>query len=239
VAVKTAGIVDPTIGSALIELGYDRDFEDLDPRAEFPIFRPSPAPGWWRIVLDPERRTITVPVGVHVDLGSSGKAFAADRAALHLSSELGCGVLVNLGGDISVSGPAPTGGWPVGIATSCATPPDAVDEVVTVVKGGLATSGTTSRAWARAGRQVHHIIDPWTGDSVPPGWALVSATGQTCVEANAWSTAAVVWGQDAPDNLEAGGVAARLVGGDGSVVRVGGWPASGQAAPASSEGIGR
>ena len=29
VAVKTAGIVDPTIGSALIELGYDRDFDEM------------------------------------------------------------------------------------------------------------------------------------------------------------------------------------------------------------------
>ncbi len=29
VAVQTAGIVDPTIGSALVELGYDRDFEGM------------------------------------------------------------------------------------------------------------------------------------------------------------------------------------------------------------------
>ncbi len=224
VAVKTAGIVDPTIGSALIELGYDRDFEQLDPLTESPSFRPSPAPGWWRIVLDPEGRAITVPVGVHVDLGSSGKAFAADRAALRLAHELECGVLVNLGGDVSVSGPAPTGGWPVGIATSCTTPADAVDQVVTVVRGGLATSGTTSRSWSRAGRLVHHIVDPWTGDAAPPTWALVSTTGRTCVEANAWSTAAVVWGEDAPGHLAARGVAARLVRGDGSVVRVGGWP---------------
>ncbi len=226
VAVKTVGIVDPTIGSALIELGYDRDFNQLDPLADLPIIPPSPAPGWWRIVLDPDRRTVMIPVGVHVDLGSSGKAFAADKAAQHLASELECGVLVNLGGDVSVSGPAPIGGWPIGIATSCTTPTDAVDQVVTIVGGGLATSGTTSRSWSRGGRRVHHIVDPWTGDAAPSIWSLVSATGPSCVEANAWSTAAVVWGEDAPDNLEAEGVSARLVRDDGSVLRVGGWPDS-------------
>jgi thiamine biosynthesis lipoprotein len=44
------------------------------------------------------------------------------------------------------------------------------------------------------------------------------------VEANAWSTAAVVWGHDAVGNLAAHGVSARLVAADGTVVHVGGWP---------------
>ena len=44
------------------------------------------------------------------------------------------------------------------------------------------------------------------------------------LEANSWSTAAVVWGPDAPGNLAAHDVRARLVGADGSVVSVGGWP---------------
>jgi thiamine biosynthesis lipoprotein len=224
VAERTAGIVDPTIGSAVVELGYDRDFDQLDPRAELPALRAEPAPGWWRIGLDAEHSAVTVPPGVHIDLGSSGKAFAADRAARHIATSLGCGVLVNLGGDISVSGPAPADGWAIGIASSCTAPVDAVDQVVTVVRGGLATSGTTARTWFRDGRQVHHIVDPWTGEAASTMWALVSTTGRNCVEANAWSTAAVVWGEDAPGNLRAQGVAARLVRSDGSVVHVGGWP---------------
>jgi thiamine biosynthesis lipoprotein len=44
------------------------------------------------------------------------------------------------------------------------------------------------------------------------------------VEANAWSTASVVWGEDAPGNLASRGVPARLVGANGDVVRCGGWP---------------
>ena len=66
------------------------------------------------------------------------------------------------------------------------------------------------------GRGVHHIVDPWTGEVAPSTWALVSAVAPTCVEANGWTTAAVVWGEDAPGNLAAHGVAARLVAADGA-----------------------
>ncbi len=230
VAARTAGIVDPTIGSALVALGYDRDFDELVPGAADSDLVPRPAPGWWRIELDPVLQTVAVPFGVHLDLGSSAKAFAADRAARRVASALGCGVLVNLGGDIAVAGPAPVGGWAIGIAAECDSSPDAVDQVVAISSGGLASSGTTARTWLRNGKRVHHIIDPWTGEAAPAVWSLVSTTAPNCVEANAWSTASVVWGEDAVGNLAALGVCARLVRVDGEVIRVGGWPADAVAA---------
>ena len=226
VAEMTAGIVDPTIGSALVELGYDRDFDEI--RGDAPaIDHPArPAPGWWQIGLDPETCTVSVPSDVHIDLGSSAKAFAADRAAHRIANALGCGVLVNLGGDVAVSGPTPGGGWAVGIAAQSTSPLGEVDQVVAVHAGGVATSGTTARCWSRDGRRMHHIVDPWTGEPAEPVWALVSTAAASCVEANAWSTAAVVWGDDAVGNLNAHGVAARLVDTNGGVVEVGAWPHS-------------
>jgi thiamine biosynthesis lipoprotein len=235
VAARTAGIVDPTIGSSLVDLGYDRDFATIDHDGDRPQIEPSPAPGWWQIGLDRDRHTVTIPVGVHVDLGSTGKAFAADRSASRIAGTLGCGVLVNLGGDVSVAGPPPSGGWGVGIALCSSTAPGDTDEVVALRSGGLASSGTTARTWEHGGRRVHHIIDPWTGRVAPTDWALVSVLAPTCLEANGWSTAAVVWGTDAPGNLAAHGVSARLVTTDGTVVRVGDWPV-GDPAPATIRG---
>ncbi len=98
--------------------------------------------------------------------------------------------------------------------------------------GGLATSGTTARTWLRNGRRVHHIVDPWTGDAAPTVWSLVTVAAPSCVEANALSTAAVVWGEDAVGNLDARGVSARLVDADGNVVLCGDWPGG----PADREG---
>ncbi len=224
VAVQTAGIVDPTIGSALIELGYDRDFGALTDPLFNPDYRPQPAPGWWQIQLDPDDRTVAIPAHVHVDLGATAKAYAADRAAVRIAERLGCGALVNLGGDVAVAGPVPTEGWPVGIARECTVPINQVDEVVAVFAGGLATSGTTARSWVLNGSVVHHIVDPWTGREALPVWSLVSTAASSCVEANAWSTAAVVWGEDAVGNLGDLGIPARLVDAEGNITRVGGWP---------------
>jgi thiamine biosynthesis lipoprotein len=135
-------------------------------------------------------------------------------------------VLVNLGGDVAVAGTAPEGGWGVGIALSSRTAPSEADEVVALHSGALASSGTTVRTWNRGGRRVHHIVDPWTGDIAPSTWALVSVLAPTCLEANGWSTASIVWGEDAPGNLAAHGVSARLVSSGGAVVLVGGWPSA-------------
>ncbi len=226
VAVETAGAVDPTVASAVSALGYDRHFDEIKEGVSVPEARPCPAPGWWRIVLDPAARTAVIPPDVRVDIGATGKALAADRSAARIADHLGCGVLVNLGGDVSVAGHPPDGGWSVGIAPLCTTPTDQVDQVVAITAGGLATSGTTARAWVRNGRSVHHIVDPQTGGAAEPVWSLVSATAPTCVEANALTTAAVVWGEDAVGNLDARGVAARLVRATGEVVCLGGWPAA-------------
>ena len=80
------------------------------------------------------------------------------------------------------------------------------------------------RSWRAGDREVHHILDPRTGDSVAPYWALVSATGASCVEANVVTTAAVVWGRDALDKLAGFEQSVRLVRADGKVFSVHGWP---------------
>ena len=65
VAVQTAGIVDPTIGSALVELGYDRDFDDVVDDCPATECTPAPAPGWWQVRLDRDEHTLAIPAGVH------------------------------------------------------------------------------------------------------------------------------------------------------------------------------
>jgi FAD:protein FMN transferase len=126
-----------------------------------------------------------------------------------------------------VAGPPPEGGWPVGIADDSSTTGSDVDQVVAIHQGGLASSSTLVRSWLVGTERVHHIVDPTTGGSAKPYWRLVSASGQTCVDANAVSTAAVVWGDDALERLPQFQQAVRLVRHDGTVFTVGGWPEDG------------
>jgi len=182
------------------------------------------APGWWCIELDATAKTVRVPTGVRLDFGATAKALAADRAAARVAAETGCGVLIGLGGDIAVAGPAPQGGWPVGVAVHASAPLHAVEQVISISEGGLASSSTLVRTWRRAGRRMHHIVDPLTGDVARECWTLVTVAASSCVEANTASTAAVVWGDQAPDRLSGLGLPARLVFRDGTVRTVGGWP---------------
>ena len=71
---------------------------------------------------------------------------------------------------------------------------------------------------------MHHIVDPRTGDCAEPHWSLVSATGASCVEANLVTTASLVWGADALDQLRRFDQSVRLVRFDGRVFTVNGWP---------------
>lgn len=225
VAAMTGGLVDPTVGRSLRLAGYDRTFRAVQARDGRRILAlAEPAPGWRSVELDPERGTVRLPAGAELDLGASAKAAAADRAAREAARAAGTGVLVSLGGDVAIAGRAPSGGWPVRIADDHAAPLDASGPVVALSSGGLATSSTAVRRWQVRGGERHHLLDPRTGESAAVVWRTASVAAADCVDANAASTAAILLGGGAPAWLAERGLAARLVGRDGAVVHVGGWP---------------
>jgi thiamine biosynthesis lipoprotein len=217
----TGGAVDPTVGGALCRLGYDRDFAEMAHGVAGTLPDPAPVPGWRSVVLDPVQGTVTMPAGTILDLGATAKAWAADRAASSIADRLGCGVLVSLGGDIAVRN-APAQGFVIGVADICGDP-DAPTAVF-LASGGLATSGVGNRRWSLGGSDVHHVVDPATGLPAVACWRTVTVAAGSCVDANTASTASLVLGEGAPAWLAARDLPARLVGTDGSIVTVAGWP---------------
>ena len=165
------------------------------------------------------------PAGVELDLGATAKALAADRAALAAAERTGAGIFVSLGGDIAIAGAAPLGGWPVRIADDHRASLDGPGPVVSLESGGLATSSVTVRRWRVGGRELHHILDPGTGQPAQSCWRTVSVAAASCVDANTASTAGLLLGEAAPAWLAERGLPARLVGVSGDVVCTGGWPA--------------
>jgi thiamine biosynthesis lipoprotein ApbE len=231
----TDGDVDPTVGGALADLGYDRDFAELTQPGQ-----PSEAagndagrvsvrviPGWRAVRVDLDRQRLTVPAGAQLDLGATVKGWAADRAAARIAQELGCGVLVSLGGDTAVAGEPPEGGWRIRVQDRTALPGAAADgpsQVVTIRDGGLATSSTAARRWRRGGDVLHHILDPRTGRPAAPVWRTVSVAAVTCADANTAATAAIIRGRQALPWLAGLRLPARLVAQDGAVHTLNAWP---------------
>ncbi|MEU6356614.1 FAD:protein FMN transferase [Streptomyces sp. NPDC047072] len=227
-AEATDGAVDPTVGSAMEAIGYDRDFtlvREDDRPIRLTVKR---APGWRLIHLDRTSGTVTVPSGVRLDLGATAKAWAADKAATLLAKAAGCGVLVSLGGDTAVAGPPPADGWQIRVQDTTGpvdeTPPQGPYATVGLHSGGLATSGTSARTWHRDGQTLHHILDPHTGLPAQTPWRTISVAAPTCAEANTATTAALVKGTGAEKWLTRQGLPARLVTKEGLVITTPGWP---------------
>ena len=222
----TNGLVDPTIGRALRVLGYDRDFASVAADGAPLRVRVERTPGWRAIDVDSAAHRVRVPRGVELDLGATAKAFAADRAALGIALATGTGVIVSLGGDCSIAGPAPERGWTIRVTDRHDAPANGSGPGATLAleTGGLATSGTSVRSWSRGAQRLHHLVDPRTGRPAAPVWRTATVAAPTCVDANVASTAAIVLGDDARAWLEARRLPARLVTQESSVVVLGGWP---------------
>ncbi|HYK96346.1 MAG TPA: FAD:protein FMN transferase [Candidatus Dormibacteraeota bacterium] len=231
----TDGLCDPTIGQALLRIGYDDDFSVVAASGAPIELRVERAPGWRTLQFEAAPRTFRAPEGVTVDLGSTGKALAADLAAeaavvaMDRPSGNRSGALVSLGGDLAIAGAVPAEGWQVRIADDSSLPPEAVvpgqpTEIVTVREGAIATSSTMVRQWRRGRVTVHHLIDPRTGLPARSPWRTVSVAAATCVDANAAATAALIRGEDGPAWLSRIGLASRFVRASGRIVRAAGWP---------------
>ena len=195
-AAATGGLVDPTLAGALVAAGYDRDFDDLEPRAE--TVRPG-GRGRWRDVRMLGRLLVR-PVGVELDLNGVVKGQTVDDAVGLLSGD----GFVAAGGDYAGHGEfdvaLPGGGS------------------VRVTRGGLATSGTTKRRWLRAGVWQHHLIDPRSGTPADSPWAEVTVSAGTCLQADVAAKAGFLLGADGPGWLDSRGLAGRFLPEDGPPV---------------------
>lgn len=225
-AACTDGDVDPTVGDALVALGFTPSPEGRS--ASTP--RIARVPGYRAVTVDRAASTIRVPRGVRLDLGATAKALAADRAAEAAQAVAGCGVLVSLMGDLAVAGESPQDGWRVRVTDDHRAGVDAPGQWISLTSGGLATSTVT----VRTGAGGHHVIDPATGWPAADYVRTVSVAAATCLAANTASTAAIVRGPGAAQWLSALGLPSRLVLTDGRVLHLAGWPEAGDDLPAAA-----
>jgi thiamine biosynthesis lipoprotein len=210
----TDGDVDPTLGFELARLGYDRDISALQVSQELEsasaVVSVQRRRSVWREVHIVDS-ILTVPAWVSLDLG----------AAAAVASELGCGALVNLGGDIATAGAEPAEGWGILVQD---TPADPRQQITLMAGAAIATSSTQKRRWMSGGFVRHHILDPQFGLSAETIWRSVTVASSSCLHANALSTASIVRGFRAVQWLDGLDIGARFVDLRGRVVTTGQWP---------------
>ena len=160
--------------------------------------------GWHRVTWrSPE---LIMPAGMEIDLGGLGKEYAVDRCIEALAATADAPGLVNLGGDLGVTGPPQRrDAWRVGVEGDSA---DRAERLIDLRQGALATSGDTRRFVQHDGIRYGHILDPTTGWPVADAPRSVTVAAETCIQAGMLSTFAMLAGRDAEAFLDRQGVRA-------------------------------
>jgi thiamine biosynthesis lipoprotein len=209
-AERSGGLVDPTLVREIEASGYAASRAGM-PGAplgaaleEAPPRRPAganPAARWRSFAVDDAAGTISRPPGVLFDSGGAGKGLAADLVAQRLRGY--SRFVVDCGGDIRIGG-----------AGALLDPYEVQVEhpltgerafVLRIGSGGVATSGLNVRIWRGPdGRYSHHLLDPATGEPAWTGLIGATALGETAVEAETLSKAALLCGPKGAREVLAG-----------------------------------
>ena len=202
----TDGIFNPLILDALEATGYDHTFDDPASFVPSAATNAVQVPDYRKTEFEEDTSTMRLPKGSRLDLGGIVKGWAAQRTADYLSSFGAC--LVDAGGDIVARGsPDASGGW---IASVPNPQNGQLIGSVLLKDAAIATSGKDYRRWQRDGQDLHHLIDPRTGQ--PAQNKVLSATviAESGVKAEVWAKVSLITGV-LPD------LAALLVDQDGSI----------------------
>lgn len=208
---RTGGRFDPTVHDALVQAGYSRTFEDVEPDG-FSGHVTAACGG--SVEVDETEGRITLAPGFRLDLGGIAKGYAVDRACRALSSAGPC--LVNAGGDLAVQGRPLSGPWPIAVDT-----PDG-SLTLGLSEGAIATSGRDRRLWRRDGEDRHHLIDPSTATPSSSDLARVTVVAGSTTEAEVLAKSLFLAGATAASaEADEAGLAAVLVAADGRTILTG------------------
>jgi FAD:protein FMN transferase len=215
-AVRTGGLVDPTLGGEIESAGYRGDLRQplpIDRTLGSPVVRrparPSATASWREVHVDKNAGTVTRPPGVKLDCGGIAKGLFADVVGERLSEHEA--FAVDCGGDLLIGG---RGGSARAIRVDDPFGRGVLHEFA-VVAAGVATSGIGRRSWRDGSGAVgHHILDPSTGLPAYTGIVQATALAPGAVEAEVLAKAALLSGPGRAEQwLPHGGV---LVFEDGS-----------------------
>lgn len=134
--------------------------------------------------------------GAEIYLAAIGKGYGVDRVSRALQTFGLKDYMIEIGGDLYVSGLNPEGNqWQIGVEA-----PDvggrSAFKVVSASDLGMATSGDYRNFFEKDGVRYSHLIDPSTG--LPVTHATTSATVLTenAMLADAWATAMLILGRE-------------------------------------------
>lgn len=199
IARDTDGAFDPTVNPLMRLWGF-RDGKPQEPPSEASIAEALGRTGWKHIFTEGlHGSAIAVSLrkpGMELDLGGIAKGYAVDLAFERLRAAGLQDFMIDLGGNIRVSGRPEPGRdfWRVAIRNPD-NPSMTTGETIMLTNGqAVATSGSYERFIEIGGKRYSHIIDPRTGHPVVEGGST-TVVAPCALLADGYSTAFFVIGR--------------------------------------------
>ncbi len=202
---ETKGIFDPSILSALKQIGYDRSMDEIRTNGVSVPTRVSnrtSRPDFHEISFDLANNRVCLPRGMEIDLGGIAKGWIVEKAAqlLHQYVEV-CGV--SAGGDILFIG-HPLDGMDWDVYLEDPRSPTQLLAQLHIPSGAVATSSIMKRTWSQGEKVRHHLIDPRTGEPAKTDWLNVTVIAPSVITADVYAKAILIAGKkELPDLLNA------------------------------------
>ncbi|NLJ08344.1 MAG: FAD:protein FMN transferase [Sphingobacteriales bacterium] len=141
---------------------------------------------------------------IMLDFSAIAKGFGVDCVAELLQSYHISDYMVEIGGEVRVSGLNPKGNkWNIAIEKPVEnqTPDQMIDTIFAVTGLSLATSGNYRNFYYKDGVKYAHTINPKTGFPAFNDLLSASVIAEKCIEADAWATAFMVMGKEKSLNI--------------------------------------
>ena len=194
IAGESGGAFDVTLGPVVNLWGFGPDSTDNKVPSTEQIEALLSKTGMNTYELDSTQSTVRKLKPIYIDLSAIAKGYAADKLANMLTAKGYQNYLIEIGGELRVSGKSSRDlPWRLAIEQPTLIPGE-VFQAMAVSNGGIATSGDYRNFFEVEGIRYSHTIDPDTGSPVNHQLASVTVIAQTAAAADAWATALNVLG---------------------------------------------
>ncbi len=192
----TDGAFDITVAPLVNAWGFGFKSRQLPDSAQVDSLRR--LIGWQHVSINDENKLQKADPRMVLDCSAIAKGFGSDQVAALLRSRGIQNFMIEIGGEVVVSGVNPKGKpWRIGISKPSEEASANLQETIELTQGAMATSGNYRNFYTTAdGRKVAHTINPHTGYPVQHSILSSTVLAPTCAMADAFATAFMVLGLD-------------------------------------------
>jgi len=191
---QTGGAFDITVGPLVNLWGFGPEGRVVSTPSGDKIASLRTRVGYQKLGVSQNPPLLTKATNLQVDLSAISKGYAVDQLASLLAGKGINNYLVEIGGEIKLSGNKPNGeSWRIAIEAPLTTERDA-QHVLPTSNIAMATSGDYRNYFEEDGVRYSHTINPLTGAPIKHALVSVTVLHPSCADADALATALMVMG---------------------------------------------